>query len=262
LSVPDADERRRLTEPSALFKGLGFQFWSPPVPAVLGEVMAGGPASRAGLKTGDQIVSIEGEPVSDFKDIVARVGSHPGESLALTYRRGGVERSVRVAVASELVDGKRLGRIRVMQPLGITYPDSMLLHMSFTPVSAFGRATQEAWSMTALQARLFWRMVLGQVSMKNLSGPVSIAEYAGDSAEAGVASFMGFLVLISLSLGFLNLLPIPILDGGQIVFQLAEWLKGSPLSERAQVFGQQVGIALLILLMGVALFNDIARQFS
>jgi regulator of sigma E protease len=105
-------------------------------------------------------------------------------------------------------------------------------------------------------------MVLGQVSMKNLSGPVSIAEYAGDSAEAGVASFMGFLVLISLSLGFLNLLPIPILDGGQIVFQLAEWLKGSPLSERAQVFGQQVGIALLILLMGVALFNDIARQFS
>jgi regulator of sigma E protease len=98
--------------------------------------------------------------------------------------------------------------------------------------------------------------------LKNLSGPLSIAEYAGDSAEAGVASFMGFLVLISLSLGFLNLLPIPILDGGQIVFQLAEWLKGSPLSERAQLFGQQVGIALLILLMGVALFNDIARQLS
>jgi regulator of sigma E protease len=251
-----------LTEPSALFKGLGFQFWSPPIPAVLGEVMAGGPASQAGLKVGDQIVSIEGEPVTDFKDIVARVGAHPGESLAFTYRRGGVEKSVRVAVASELADGKRLGRIRVMQPLGMTYPESMLLHMRFTVGSAFVRATQDAWSMTALQARLLWRMVMGQVSVKNLSGPLSIAEYAGDSAEAGVASFMGFLVLISLSLGFLNLLPIPILDGGQIVFQLAEWLKGSPLSERAQVFGQQVGIALLILLMGVALFNDIARQLS
>jgi len=124
------------------------------------------------------------------------------------------------------------------------------------------RATQEAWSLTALQGRLFWRMMLGQVSMKNLSGPLSIAEYAGDSAEAGFASFLDFLVLISLSLGFLNLLPIPILDGGQIAFQLVEWLKGSPLSERAQVFGQQVGIALLILLMSVALFNDIARQLS
>jgi regulator of sigma E protease len=262
LSVPDATERRRLTEPSALFSGLGFQFWAPPVPAVLGEVMADGPAARAGLKTGDRIVAIQGEPVNDFKDIVARVGSHPGESLALTFRRGGVESSVRVAVASEDVGGKRVGRIHVMQPLGITFPDSMLVHTDLSPTAALSRAVQEAWSMTALQARLFGRMVVGQVSLKNLSGPLSIAEYAGDSAEAGVASFMGFLVLISLSLGFLNLLPIPILDGGQIVFQLVEWLKGSPLSERAQVFGQQVGIALLILLMGVALFNDIARQLS
>src|SRR5207244_12422592 len=100
--------------------------------------------------------------------------------------------------------------------------------------------------VTVLQPRLSWRMLPGQVSLKKLSGPLAIAEFAGDSAQAGVASFMGFLVLISLSLGFLNLLPIPILDGGQIVFQLVEWLKGSPLSERAQAFGQQLGIALLI----------------
>ncbi len=262
LNVPDKEQRVRLTEPSALFKGLGFQFWTPPVPPVLGEVTADGPAARAGLRTGDRIIAVEGEPVADFRDIQARVGSHPGESLVLTYRRGGIENSVRVAVASDDVDGKRVGRIRVMQPLGIKYPDSMLLHTDLSPAAALGRATQEAWSMTALQGRLFWRMVLGQVSIKNLNGPLLIAEYAGDSAEAGVASFMSFLVLISLSLGFLNLLPIPILDGGQIVFQLVEWLKGSPLSDRAQAFGQQVGIALLILLMGVALFNDIARQFS
>ena len=105
-------------------------------------------------------------------------------------------------------------------------------------------------------------MLTGHVSAKNLSGPLSIAEYAGESAEEGAASFMEFLVYISLTLGFMNLLPIPILDGGQIVIHAVEWLKGSPLSERAQIFGQQVGIALLILLMGVALFNDIARQFS
>ena len=135
-------------------------------------------------------------------------------------------------------------------------------HAAHAARRALSAATGEAWDMTVLQARLVWRMVMGQVSLKNLSGPLSIAEFAGESASDGVASFLSFLVLISLSLGFLNLLPIPILDGGQIVFQLVEWLKGSPLSERAQAFGQQVGIALLILLMGVALFNDIARQIG
>jgi regulator of sigma E protease len=262
LNVPDRDERVRLTEPAALLRGLGFEFWLPPVPAVLGEVSADGPAARAGLKTGDQITAINGEPVSDFREIVARVSAHPGETLSFTYRRGGAERTLRIPVASDKVGDKVLGRIRVAQPGGIRYPDNMILQIELSPAAALSRAAGEAWSMTALQGRLFWRMVLGQFSMKNLNGPLSIAEYAGDSAEAGVASFLSFLVLISLSLGFLNLLPIPILDGGQIVFQLVEWLKGSPLSERAQAFGQQVGIALLILLMGVALFNDIARQLS
>jgi regulator of sigma E protease len=138
----------------------------------------------------------------------------------------------------------------------------MLRHVSLGPVGALGRGAAEAWDMTALQARIFWRMLMGQVSLKNLSGPLTIAEYAGDSATAGLTSFAGFLVLISLSLGFLNLLPIPILDGGQIVYQLVEWAKGSPLSERAQALGQQAGLALLVLLMSVALFNDIARQFG
>jgi regulator of sigma E protease len=262
LNIPDREERVRLTEPAALLRGLGFDFWLPPVPAVLGEVTADGPAARGGLKTGDQIVAINGEPVSDFRQIVTLVSARPGEALAFTYRRGGMEHSVRILVASEKVGDKSVGRIRVAQPVGAKYPDSMILQIQLSPAGALSRAAEEAWSMTALQGRLFWRMVLGQFSMKNLNGPLSIAEYAGDSAEAGVASFLSFLVLISLSLGFLNLLPIPILDGGQIVFQLVEWLKGSPLSERAQAFGQQVGIALLILLMGVALFNDIARQLS
>ena len=262
LNVPDRDERVRLTEPAALLHGLGFEFWLPPLPAVLGDVTADGPAARAGLRTGDQITAINGEPVSDFRQIVTRVSARPGETLSFTYRRGGVERTIRIPVASDKVGDQVLGRIRVAQPTGIRYPDNMILQIELSPTAALGRAAGEAWSMTALQGRLFWRMVLGQFSMKNLNGPLSIAEYAGDSAEAGVASFLSFLVLISLSLGFLNLLPIPILDGGQIVFQLVEWLKGSPLSERAQAFGQQVGIALLILLMGVALFNDIARQLS
>lgn len=116
--------------------------------------------------------------------------------------------------------------------------------------------------MTALQARVFWRMLQGQVSLKNLSGPLTIMEFAGESAISGLTTFVSFLVLVSLSLGFINLLPVPILDGGQVVYQLVEWVKGSPLSERAQIVGQQVGIAMLVLLMGVALFQDILRQFG
>ena len=262
LSVTDAGERRRLTEPSELFRGLGFQFWTPPVPPVLGPVTPDGPAARAGLAAGDRILAIDGVPMSDFRQIVEYISARPGTHVSIDYRRGTADRTAQVAVASEEVGGKHLGRIRVMQPPGTTYPPSMLLHTDLSAGTALARAGGEAWGMTMLQARLFWRMVLGRVSLKNLSGPLSIAEFAGDSAEAGVASFLSFLVLISLSLGFLNLLPIPILDGGQIVFQLVEWLKGSPLSERAQALGQQVGIALLIVLMGVALYNDIARQFS
>jgi len=262
LRVPDAEQRRRLTEPAELFRGLGFQFWTPPLPAVLGQVMPDGPAARAGLVAGDEIVAIDGEPVHDFREIVALISAHPGERVTVDYRRRGIAQRVQLQVLSEQVAGKRIGRIHVTQPPGRGYPESMLRHTEVGAAVALARAGGEAWTMSVLQARLFWRMVLGRVSLKNLSGPLSIAEFAGESAQAGVAAFLGFLVLISLSLGFLNLLPIPILDGGQIVFQLVEWLKGSPLSERAQALGQQVGIALLIVLMGVALYNDIARQFG
>ncbi|HWW81346.1 MAG TPA: RIP metalloprotease RseP [Steroidobacteraceae bacterium] len=262
LSVPDSTQRVHLTEPAELFKGLGFEFSVPPIPPVLGVVTADGPAARAGLKTGDRIVSIGGTPINDFRDIANRIKTHPGESLDVTYRRGGVDQTVEVRVASDDGgDGKLIGRIKVAQP-PVTLPDSFFVHTDFTLTGALGRATEEAWSLTLIQGRLVGRMLTGHVSVKNLSGPLSIAEYAGESADAGAASFLEFLVLISLSLGFLNMLPIPILDGGQIVFQAVEWLKGSPLSERAQAFSTQVGIALLILLMGVALFNDIARQFS
>lgn len=262
LAVGDRAERRRLTEPAELFRGLGFQFWSPPVPPVLGRVLPDGPAERAGLQSGDEVVAIGDAEVDDFRDIMELISARPGETLLIRFERDGREDSVRVEVAEESVAGRTVGRIRVEPPGRIEYPPHMLTRTDLSPFTALGRATGEAWDLTILQARLFWRMLMGQVSLKNLSGPLSIAEFAGDSAEAGLDAFLGFLVLISLSLGFLNLLPIPILDGGQIVFQLVEWLKGSPLSERTQVLGQQVGIALLVLLMGVALFNDLARQLG
>jgi regulator of sigma E protease len=262
LPITDPMVRHRLTEPSALISGLGLRFYEPTIPAVLGPVEPGGPAARAGLKAGDAILSVNGTPVHDFLELVGRIQAHPGESVAIRYRRGDVEAAVRVPVLAETQDGRTVGRIRVRQPPPPPYPPSMLRHMQLSLPAAFARANVEAWDMTALQGRLLWRMLIGQVSIKNLSGPLSIAEYAGDSAALGLTSFLSFLVVVSLALGFMNLLPIPILDGGQIVFQTIEWLKGSPLSERFQTLGQQLGVALLVVLMGVALFNDISRQFG
>ena len=263
LNVPDSAQRVRLTEPAELFRGLGFEFDAPPVPPVLGVVTPDGPAARAGLKPGDRIVSIGGAPINDFHDIVAHIKPHPGDLIDIAYSRENVEHSVQVRIGSvDGGDGKLVGRIEAAQAPLVTLPKGYFLHTDFTLTGALDRATEEAWGLTLMQGRLVARMLTGHVSVKNLSGPLSIAEYAGESAEAGAASFLDFLVMISLSLGFLNMLPIPILDGGQIVFQAVEWLKGSPLSERAQAFGTQVGIALLILLMGVAFFNDIARHFS
>jgi regulator of sigma E protease len=261
LSIPDGAERRRLTEPAALITGLGLRFYEPPIPAVLGVVDPNGPAGRAGLQTGDQILAVNGEPVHDFLELQSRVQAHPGDGVLIRYRRGQTESGVRVPTLAETVNGKSVGRIHVGPPV-TPLPASMLRHISLSLPAAFVRANVEAWDMTALQARLFWRMLIGQVSIKNLSGPLSIAQYAGDSAALGVSSFLNFLVIISLALGFMNLLPIPILDGGQIVFQAIEWLKGSPLSERVQTISQQLGVALLVLLMGVALFNDITRQLG
>jgi len=272
LSVPNSEDRRRLTEPSSgskglgLLSGIGFEFWEPPAPVAIAELTPDGPAAKAGLKAGDQIVALDGQPVESRQSFISRIETRPGKSVLVRYKRAGVENATRVTVASETENGYAIGRIKVSvgAPPGtqVKYPPDMTQHIDLSPGAALARAGDEAWNMVVLQGLLFYRMALGQVSVKILNGPISIAEFAGESADAGVASFLEFLVMISLSLGFLNLLPIPILDGGQIVFQLVEWLKGSPVSERAQAFGQQAGIALLILLMGVALFNDIARQLS
>jgi regulator of sigma E protease len=166
-------------------------------------------------------------------------------------------------VLAEQENGAITGKIRVeFAKPSADWVASMSVPSKYSVVGALGAAVKECWHMTALQASMLWKMLTGRVSVKNLSGPITIAEVAGQSAHGGVQAFVSMLVLISLSLGFLNLLPIPILDGGQVIYQLAEWLKGSPLSERAQAVGQQIGIALLVLLMGVAFFNDIVRQIQ
>jgi regulator of sigma E protease len=262
LRVDDPAQRRALTEPSALMGGLGLRFWSPPMPARIGRVLPQGPADLAGLRAGDLVTAIDGEPVADFAAMGEALAARPNREVRVAYDRDGVPATTMVRTSADLVDGREIGRIRIETAPPPPLPDTMIVQRRFGPLQALGESLERAWDMTVLQAKMFARMVFGQVSLKNLSGPITIAEFAGDSARSGLTEFLGFLVVISLSLGFLNLLPIPILDGGQIVYQAIEWVKGSPLSERIQAAGQSVGIGLLLLLMGVALFNDIARQFG
>jgi regulator of sigma E protease len=262
LDVSNAEARRKLTGPAGPLAGLGMHFAAPTLPPVLGRVLPGGPAARAGLTAGDRIVAVDGRPMKNFEAVVRAISPNPGKTLAITYRRGGAEHTVEVNVATVTAQGKRIGRIEAEATATLQYPPHLVRHDRLGPLAAPRQASGRIWTLTVLQGRLLWRMMLGRVSIKNLGGPITIAQEAGQSASAGAGSFLGFLVLISLEIGFLNLLPIPLLDGGQVVFQLVEWVKGAPLSERAQIIGQQVGIALLIVLMGVALFNDIARQFG
>jgi regulator of sigma E protease len=262
LRIPNAAERLRLTEPALMGQGLGLNLYQPPLQAIIASVVPQGPAARAGLAAGDRIVAVNGQAVADFPALQKAVQSHPaGQSISLRYLRAGHEYGVRLTPTLQNAQGQHFVGIgiEVSQASSAPYPPGMVRHISLSVPAAFVRANVEAWDVTALQGRMIWRMLTDRVSIKNLSGPLSIAQYAGDAASEGVSSFLQFLVLLSLALGFMNLLPIPILDGGQIVFQAIEWLKGSPLSERFQLVSQQIGFALLFLLMGVALFNDISQ---
>jgi regulator of sigma E protease len=262
IDLGTAAERRTLSEPMALMNGIGFAWAEPPQPAILGNVERGGPAALAGLRSGDEIVSFNGEPISGWLSLVNRINAHPGESASIHYRRAGTEYATRVAIVGETVQGKLIGRIHVNPAAEVPLPPEFVRHVSLNPVQAVAHAGIEAWTLTSFQARAVWRILTGSFSVKNLNGPIAIAQMAGSSAIQGPSTFLEFLVLISLALGFMNLLPIPILDGGQVVMQAIEWFKGRPLSERAQAAGQQVGLVMVVLLLSIALFNDIVRQFG
>jgi regulator of sigma E protease len=253
---------RELTEPGALLPGLGFDFWYPVVPATVGTVDEGSPAAAAGLQVGDRIVAIGGEPVEDFQGLVQRVQPNPGRTLEFEVERGGRTLNLAIEVAAHR-DGEQLvGRIGVRPAAGTEVPEEMRTRERYAPLAAIGESVAKTWSMSALTVRMLWNVVTGDVSVKNLSGPINIAEFAGASARQGVLAFVSFLAIVSVSLFVLNLLPIPILDGGQIVYQLAELAKGSPLSERTQAVGQQIGIFVLLVLMSFAFYNDLSRLFS
>ena len=265
IVIPDTEQRRKLTEPYELNRGLGFDYWLPTLPARIQQVEADGPAGKAGLKPGDVIVALDGQTTRSFDEFRSYVAARPDTEIVVTVRRDGSDLSRRVRTASTTVEGKVIGRLMVAgseDDYEKYMPEEMKVRTEPGVFSALGAAASKSWQMTVAQAKFFVRMLTGQVSTKNISGFISIADAAGQAASAGAYDFLMILVLLSLSLGFLNLLPIPKLDGGQIVFQLAEWAKGSPLSDRTYLVGQQAGLLLLVLLMGLALFNDLSRYFG
>ena len=248
------DDRTRLTEPGMLFEGLGFEPWRPP--AVLATVTDGGAGQLGGLEPGDKITSIDGERVSSFGDLQQIVSARPAEFVAVMLIRNGEPLSVDLTIGSRVVDGQESGFLNV--GVGDITTDFWYVR-KFGPLQSVGQSIERTWNSTAFTVRMLGRMVTGDVSIENISGPISIAQFAGNSAAAGLNAFFNFLALVSISLGVLNLLPVPVLDGGQIVYHSIEGIKGSPLSERAQLMGQQVGILALLLLMSFAFYNDIAR---
>lgn len=257
----DFDESRTL-------EAMGLSPWQPDLPPVIGEVSPGTPADRAGLKAGDRVVRVAGEPVAGWRDVARLIPAHgldTGEGtreLNMQVERHG--RRIELALTPEMRDGRAVIGIQSPPPDEATRKD---IERAFTvlrhgPVEAVGQAFAETGRLTAATFGMLGRMITGSASLSNLSGPITIAQMAHSSALLGFSRFLFFLGLISLSLAIINLLPIPVLDGGHLMYYLVELVKGSPVSEKTQIVGQYLGILMVVGLMSLAIFNDLLRLFS
>ena len=233
----------------------------PELKPVLDSVEPGGPAARAGLQPRDLIVSVDHKPVRQWAEVVAAISSRPGETLRFEVQRGGVAHTLNVAVERTERQGKTVGKIGV----GVHIPElsgDYRVQVSFGPAEAVQQGIESTWRMSALTLKMFWKMLNLEVSAKTISGPLTIAQYAGATVQIGFERFVLFLAVVSISLGVLNLLPIPVLDGGHLLFYTYESIRGKPLSDVALHRLQQMGFAMLMGLMMLALYNDIARLLT
>jgi regulator of sigma E protease len=241
---------------------IGLRLYRPRIEPVIGEIVPGGVAGQAGLQRGDRIVSAGGKTIASWNELVQIVRSHPGRALQLSYQRGDERRELALVPEAVQQDGAAVGRIGAAAQLDRKALEQLLTVVRYDAAGALAKAAQKTWDMSAFSLKMLGRMLIGQVSWKNLSGPVTIADYAGQSAQLGLASYVSFLALISISLGVLNLLPIPLLDGGHLMYYTVEIFKGSPVSDRMMEIGQKLGLALLLVLMAFAFYNDINRLIS
>ncbi|MBT9567031.1 MAG: RIP metalloprotease RseP [Thiobacillus sp.] len=238
---------------------LGIVRYDPVIQPVVGQVIAGGAAERSGLRSGDRLLAADGRAITNWQDWVQLIRQHPGQTLRIEYERAG-QRGIRT-IMPEAVDegGQRVGKIGAGPLIDEAVRAQVMTEVRFGPLDALWQGASKTWDMSLFTLEMMGRMVLGQVSWRNLSGPLTIADYAGQSATLGWISFVGFLALVSVSLGVLNLLPIPLLDGGHLMYYVAEVFTGRSVSERTMEIGSRIGMAFLLVLMSFALFNDLQR---
>jgi regulator of sigma E protease len=241
---------------------LGLHLKQPEILPVIGKLVDGDVAEQAGLLPGDRILSADGVTLKLWSDFVEVVRAHPGHMINLEVQRGDQLKSLAIVPASITDSGKTVGRIGAAPKVDENELKTMQVEVRYNPSDAMLKSLRKTWETSAISLTMLGKMVLGEVSIKNLSGPITIADYAGQSAAMGIAAYLGFLALISVSLGVLNLLPIPLLDGGHLLYYLVELLKGSPVSEQTWEIGQKIGIGLLGTLMVFAVYNDINRLVS
>jgi len=238
---------------------IGINLYRPQILPVAETVIAGDPAELAGLQPGDLIIEADGLPIADWAAWVDYVRARPGEAIQVRFLRG--DQSITTTVVPKTVeqdDGSRIGQVG-MSVVIPDWPDDLLREMHYNPASALAAASRQTWRTSVLVLDSIRKMLAGLISAKHLSGPITIAKVAGASAQYGVAAYLGFLALLSVSLGVLNLLPIPVLDGGHLLYYLIEAVKGSPVSESIQMAGYRVGLFLVMALMIFALYNDLMR---
>jgi regulator of sigma E protease len=256
-------DRRAMTEPGKLLPGLGFDLATWNANTLVHDAPAGSAGARAGLKAGDRLLAVDGQAIANRMEFIDLVSGAPGRDISIEVERGGQRLRMVAAVPRIIEQGKPIGRLGITLEEGPqSWPPGLVETHRSGPIDAVVGGAAKTWEMSSLTVQMLWRIVTGQVSAKNISGPISIAEFAGISAYLGLTAFLAFLAIISVSLGVLNLMPVPLLDGGQVVYQLVEAVKGTPLSERTQLLGQQVGIALLVVLMSLAFYNDISRHLN
>ncbi|MBD8476335.1 sigma E protease regulator RseP [Pseudomonas sp. CFBP 8770] len=238
-------------------RSLGIRPWRPALAPILAELDPNGPAQAAGLRTGDRLLALDGQPLGDWQQVVDLVRERPDSRIVLRVERDNAPLDVPVNLVSK-GEGKAAGYLGAgVKP--VEWPPQMLREVSYGPLDAVVEGARRTWTMSVLTLDSLKKMLFGELSVKNLSGPITIAKVAGASAQSGFGDFLNFLAYLSISLGVLNLLPIPVLDGGHLLFYLIEWVRGRPVSDRVQGWGIQIGISLVVGVMLLALINDLGR---
>ena len=245
-------------EKESALSSLGITPFRPEAKLTLAVVAPDSPAEQAGLKVGDKLQALNGQPIQNWSSLVASIGEMPGEQVALTVLRDGQTVSVNATIARRDTPQGQSGYLGV-SPTFEAWPDGFVFVHQYGPVEAFSKAADKTWRLMTLSVSMIGKLLSGDVSLNNLSGPISIAQGAGVSAGYGLVYFLSFLALISVNLGIINLLPLPMLDGGHLMYFTIEWLTGKPVSETVQEWGFRIGGVVLLMVMGIAIFNDISR---